>query len=458
MNITLQWFKEQNAPKDLYAWAVGAFSIQTPINSVTLIQNLLTANKPDWANYVLVRILTHTQKIQYGIFAAEIVEPVFSNAYPNDGRLTEAISASKAYLVSPSPDNASRAARASTGASEAATVSLNAGSDDSNIHAHFDTNLNSADALKDVLTTTTNAATNNAAHAVINAVNITYCNVSAADSGLYFYDTYAAVYATNTYNYTATAAGYGAYVASVKNNEGYGLANTAYLSTYNSSKTAMINYGIGLLLDLTIPTHLTVKQADVNLREMVLNWDDNSNNRAGFSIKVTGPANYLKVITVPPSITKYTLFLTGNAANGDYSFSVASFDGATYSSYCPPVVLPLIITPTILAEAPVLSAVISSVFNGLDKAIEPLSWTVPEGAIRVDVYSTLSSAINITPVWTLAYQEIPPNNSVNYAFGIIRYNPLYFQIRCKAIYPTGESDWSNVITISGHSIADAVVI
>ena len=71
----------------------------------TLINTLISDNHDDWANWLIVRCMTHEQKIQYAIFAAEQVIDIYEKKYPDDARPQKAIEAAKAYLKKQSKEN-----------------------------------------------------------------------------------------------------------------------------------------------------------------------------------------------------------------------------------------------------------------------------------------------------------------------------------------------------------------
>ena len=172
----------------------------------TLINTLISDNHDDWANWLIVRCMTHEQKIQYAIFAAEQVIDIYEKKYPDDARPQKAIEAAKAYLKKQSKENRDAADAAAYAAAHAAAYAAYAA--------------NAA-----------NAAANAAAHAAAYAA---YAAYDAADA------------AANAAAYAANAA-YAAYDAA---NAAAYAANAAY-AAYDAANAAMkkkiVLYGLKLV-------------------------------------------------------------------------------------------------------------------------------------------------------------------------------------------------------------------
>ena len=81
----------------------------------------------DWANWLIVRLMTHEQQIRYAIYAAEQVIELYEEKYPDDKRPMQAIEAAKKCLDNPSQENkaaARAAARAAFAAADADDAAL----------------------------------------------------------------------------------------------------------------------------------------------------------------------------------------------------------------------------------------------------------------------------------------------------------------------------------------------
>jgi len=69
------------------------------------IDELMKLDHFDYANWLIVRLMSKKQKIQYSIFAAEQVIDIYEKKYPDDNCLCKAIEAAKTYLKHPSEKN-----------------------------------------------------------------------------------------------------------------------------------------------------------------------------------------------------------------------------------------------------------------------------------------------------------------------------------------------------------------
>ena len=68
--------------------------------------------KLQWGNWLIARIMNKKQRVQYAIFAAEQVIGIFEKKYPDDKRPRKAIEAAKAWVKSPTKENAAAASSA----------------------------------------------------------------------------------------------------------------------------------------------------------------------------------------------------------------------------------------------------------------------------------------------------------------------------------------------------------
>ena len=74
----------------------------------------------DYANWLIVRLMSKMQKVQYAVFAAEQVINIHEKKYPDDERPRKAIEAAKDYLKNPSKKTKAAAAAAADAAYAAA--------------------------------------------------------------------------------------------------------------------------------------------------------------------------------------------------------------------------------------------------------------------------------------------------------------------------------------------------
>ena len=121
MKITKEWLKENNACSKGTAW----FNDQSESDAKKVLLSLLEQDHFDWANWTVVRLMTHEQKIKYAIYSAEKVLKIYEDKYPENKAPRMAIKAAKEYLKNPSEETKS-AAYAAYAAAYAAANAANA--------------------------------------------------------------------------------------------------------------------------------------------------------------------------------------------------------------------------------------------------------------------------------------------------------------------------------------------
>ena len=107
MKLTKKWLEEKTACDSGVEW----FKAQKQTDSIKVLDALIADDKLDWANWLIVRMMTRPQCLVYAIYAAEQVLDIFENKYPKDDRPRKAIEAAKEVLKHDTP-----AARAAAGA------------------------------------------------------------------------------------------------------------------------------------------------------------------------------------------------------------------------------------------------------------------------------------------------------------------------------------------------------
>ena len=90
------------------------------------IKKAMKDNYWSWCNWLVVRLMTREQQIQYAVFAAEQVISIFEKKYPKDTVPRKAIAAAKNYLKNPSEKNKNAANAANAAAYAAANAAANA--------------------------------------------------------------------------------------------------------------------------------------------------------------------------------------------------------------------------------------------------------------------------------------------------------------------------------------------
>ena len=123
MKVTLSFLKKENACQSGIEVFKKVFNNSAELKDI--INFAIDKNKKELlqhANWLIVRKMTHRQKIQYAIFAAEQVLHIFEKKYPEDKRPRQAIEAAKSYLKNPSEENRKAAAYAAYAAAYAAAA------------------------------------------------------------------------------------------------------------------------------------------------------------------------------------------------------------------------------------------------------------------------------------------------------------------------------------------------
>ena len=121
MKITKTFLKRENACSEGYAWFLSCGETDHEL----VIAKLIAEEHEDWANWCIVRLMTHKQRIMYAIYAAEQVIDIFEKAYPNDDRPRKAIEAARKYSKYSTKENQS-AARSAAYAADAAADAADA--------------------------------------------------------------------------------------------------------------------------------------------------------------------------------------------------------------------------------------------------------------------------------------------------------------------------------------------
>ena len=113
--ITQNWLKENGACPE----AANDWHNEEDHGTIETLNRLINKN-PDWANWLIVRVMTRKQYITYAVFAAEQVIDIYEKKYPEDKRPRQAIQAAKLCLKNNNVKNINAAAYAAGAAYEAA--------------------------------------------------------------------------------------------------------------------------------------------------------------------------------------------------------------------------------------------------------------------------------------------------------------------------------------------------
>ena len=96
---------------DGFKWYCKNFTQRRP-KIADVVNKLIETDNAEWVNWFIVRCMTHEQRIQYSIFAAEKVIEIYEKQYPQDNLPRKAIEAAKAYFKKPTTENKNAAADA----------------------------------------------------------------------------------------------------------------------------------------------------------------------------------------------------------------------------------------------------------------------------------------------------------------------------------------------------------
>ena len=122
MKITKRWLQERRACEGGTKW----FLNQRASKLDTVVMKLIKEDHYDWVYWVLVRFMSHTQKVTYAAFAANQVLSIYEKAYPGDLRPRAAIEAAVRFAERPTDESRDAANAAATAAANAASYAATA--------------------------------------------------------------------------------------------------------------------------------------------------------------------------------------------------------------------------------------------------------------------------------------------------------------------------------------------
>jgi hypothetical protein len=106
--VTEKFLQSNNACSSGMKWVTENGLIGLPAKD--FLDKLISSDKLDWGNWLIVRLMSKKQKVMYAIFAAEQVIEIYEKNYPEDNRPRKAIEAAKEYLKSPNKKTKAAAA------------------------------------------------------------------------------------------------------------------------------------------------------------------------------------------------------------------------------------------------------------------------------------------------------------------------------------------------------------
>ena len=99
--LTLRFLQSKGACSDGVAW----FKAQKETDIIKVLHALEIDNHWNWANWLIVRVMSRPQYLSYAIFAAEQVIETYEKRYPGNAKPRRAIEAAKAVLKNDTPKN-----------------------------------------------------------------------------------------------------------------------------------------------------------------------------------------------------------------------------------------------------------------------------------------------------------------------------------------------------------------
>ena len=112
MRVTEEFLKPLNPCKEGYKYAIDKGYIG--LEGVDFVKKLISDDKLEWANWLIVRIIDYKEYVSYAVFAALQVIDIYEKQCPDDKRPRLAIEAAQRCIDNPSDENkaAARAAAA----------------------------------------------------------------------------------------------------------------------------------------------------------------------------------------------------------------------------------------------------------------------------------------------------------------------------------------------------------
>ena len=111
MRLTNKWIKEHQPCPEAFDWWD-----KKERDSTRLLEKLIGEKRYEWANWLIIRVMTRPQYLSYAIFSAEQVLEIYEKMYPSDQRPRLAIEAAKKVLENDTSENRNAAENAANDA------------------------------------------------------------------------------------------------------------------------------------------------------------------------------------------------------------------------------------------------------------------------------------------------------------------------------------------------------
>jgi hypothetical protein len=122
MKINKEWVKKQGACQGGSTWFNETY--KGDVDGIEVVKTLLehtpTEESLSWANWLIVRLMTRKQYLQYAVFAAEQVIHIHEKNYPEDNTVRACIEAAKSVIENDTAENRQKATAAWAAAWDAA--------------------------------------------------------------------------------------------------------------------------------------------------------------------------------------------------------------------------------------------------------------------------------------------------------------------------------------------------
>lgn len=112
MTLTVEQLKTLGATAEL----IKAFEGQAEKDVAAVLRLMLEWEEWGWFEWLITLLMTKPQRLQWAIYCAEKVLPIFEKPFPKDDRPRKAIKAAKNWLKNPSADLAASAGLAAPAA------------------------------------------------------------------------------------------------------------------------------------------------------------------------------------------------------------------------------------------------------------------------------------------------------------------------------------------------------
>ena len=101
--LNVKKVREMNACLEALEWGEKVWDGEE-VDSIKVLKQLIEEKHFDWANWLIVRVMTRPQYLNYAIYSAEQVIGIFEKKHPDD-RPRKAIEAAKKVLKDDTEEN-----------------------------------------------------------------------------------------------------------------------------------------------------------------------------------------------------------------------------------------------------------------------------------------------------------------------------------------------------------------